>query len=116
MPWHIRIKSNRRDYLKYKESARALVINRLAYFNQEYKTTFNRISIRNQRTRWGSCTSKRNLNFNYKIALILPRLADYIIVHELCHLLEMNHSQKFWDQVARTMPDHVVLRRELNGK
>jgi len=83
------------------------------YFNAMYGLRCNRITIRNQKTRWGSCSRKGNLNFNYKIALLPQRLADYIIVHELCHLGEFNHSRKFWALVAQTMPDHVDLRKEL---
>ncbi|MFA5730367.1 MAG: M48 family metallopeptidase [Candidatus Paceibacterota bacterium] len=56
---------------------------------------------------------KGNLNFNYKIALLPERLADYIIVHELCHLKEVNHSQKFWNLVAKMMPDYLEIRNEL---
>lgn len=106
-------KKSKRDFAIHKEHARILAHARLAYFNETYKFNYNRISIRNQKSRWGSCSSKRNLNFNYKIALLPERLADYIIVHELCHLGEFNHSRKFWDLVAQTIPNHVELRKEL---
>lgn len=106
-------RGKRRDYLKYKEAARALVRARIKYFNQIYGFKVGRISIRNQRTRWGSCSKKGNLNFNYKIALIAPHLADYIIVHELCHLREFNHSKRFWALVARAVPDYLCARQEL---
>lgn len=102
------------DYLKYKDVAYKLVVNRVDHFNGAYKFKFNRINVKNQKTRWGSCSHKGNLNFNYKIALLPGRLADYIIVHELCHLKEFNHSKKFWSLVARAMPDYPQIRDELN--
>ncbi len=106
-------KKNRIEYLKYKEVARELVRKKVEEFAGVYGFKFGKISVRNQRTRWGSCSRKGNLNFNYKIALLPARLADYIVVHELCHLGEFNHSQKFWDLVAKTMPDYLALRAEL---
>lgn len=102
-----------KKYLKHKESARELVSRRLEYFNQHYKYKIGRIAIRNQKRRWGSCSSKGNLNFNYKIVLLQPHLADYIIVHELCHLGQFNHSQKFWDLVKETIEDYEKCASEL---
>ncbi len=100
-------------YKKYKEDARELVSRRLEYFNGMYDLSWNRISIRNQKTRWGSCSKKKNLNFHYKLALIPEPLADYVVVHELCHLKEFNHSKKFWELVALAIPDHQARRKEL---
>jgi predicted metal-dependent hydrolase len=100
-------------FLAHKEEARARAAERLAHFNSFYGFTYGRVSIRNQKTRWGSCSAKGNVNFNYKIALLEPRLADFIIVHELCHLKHMNHSRAFWDLVAETIPDYVARRNEL---
>ena len=104
---------SRAEYLGYKEAARTLVHERIAYLNQIYRFRFNRVSIKNQKTCWGSCSKKANLNFNYRIVLLPVHLADYVIVHELCHLAELNHSRKFWDLVARSMPDHASARAEL---
>lgn len=101
------------NYLKYKKDAEVLVKERLEYFNQFYNFKWGRVAIRNQKTRWGSCSKKGNLNFNYKIALLTPLQADYIIVHELCHLKEFNHSKKFWDLVAQTIPDYKEVRNSL---
>ena len=86
---------------------------RVEYFAGRHQFTFNRITIRSQETRWGSCSKKGNLNFNYRIALLPPRVADYIIVHELCHLKEFNHSWDFWKQVEDILPDYADTRREL---
>ena len=110
------LKNSKKDFEKYKEAARDLVLRRIAFFNKTYGFAFKKIAIRNQKTRWGSCSKTGTISFNYKIALLPSHLADYIIIHELCHVGEMNHSRKFWSLVARTMPDYVLLRKELNGK
>jgi len=110
-------RANRRgsnaQYLKYKEKTRILVENRISEFNKFYNYKINRIAIRNQRTRWGSCSKSGNLNFNYKLALIPEKLADYVIVHEICHLGEFNHSKSFWKLVEQTIPDYLERRNEL---
>jgi predicted metal-dependent hydrolase len=105
--------AKRGDYKKYKQQALALAEARVAYWNQRYGFVVNSIGVKNQKTRWGSCSRKGNLNFNYKIALLPQTLADYIIVHEICHLKEMNHSPKFWSLVERTFPNHKQLRKQL---
>jgi predicted metal-dependent hydrolase len=102
-----------KEYKKYKEQARAVVIRKIIEFNASYNFNFGRISIRNQKTRWGSCSKKGNLNFNYRLVFIPDALVDYIIVHELCHLGEFNHSKNFWNLVARTIPDHAQFRKQL---
>jgi hypothetical protein len=106
-------REKRLEYLKHKEKARQIALERLDYFNTYYGFKWNRVSIKNQKTRWGSCSRKGNLNFNYKIALLSEESADYIIVHELCHLKEMNHSRKFWDLVARTISNYLSIRKDL---
>src|SRR5690606_28006625 len=100
-------------YLTHKEAARAFIHERIAYWNAYYNFRFNRIAIRNQRTCWGSCSEYKNLNFSYKLLFIPEHLADYVIVHELCHLRELNHSKRFWDLVAHTQPEYETLREEL---
>lgn len=106
-------KISKQDYLRYKTTAKLLAHDRLAYFNTIYAFPYRRIAIRNQKTRWGSCSKMGNLNFNYRIALLPPHLSDYIIVHELCHVAELNHSRTFWDIVAKAIPNHAELRKEL---
>ncbi len=108
------------EYLKYKEIARMIVSRKLEKYNAIYSLQknetffkYNRVAIRDQSSRWGSCSSKGNLNFNYRLALLTERQSDYIIVHELCHLKEMNHSSKFWDLVEQSIPDYKAIRTEL---
>ena len=98
-------KSTKREYLKNKDTALELVKSSVEYFNQFYNFHYNKICIKNQKTRWGSCSSKKNLNFNYKIIFLPKELQDYLIVHELCHLKEFNHSKKFWDLVRLQIPN-----------
>ena len=107
--------STAKDLKVHQAAALALAAQRLAHFNSVYHYTFNRVSIRNQKTRWGSCSQTGNITFNYKIVFLPPHLVDYIVVHELCHLREMNHSKRFWDLVAQVLPNHRELRRELRG-
>lgn len=103
------------EYLRWKDRARALVHRRLLHFNAFYGFSWKRVTIRRQRTRWGSCSSDGCLSFNYKLALLPPPLADYVVVHELCHLKELNHSPRFWALVARTLPDHRERRKALRS-
>ncbi len=104
-----------KHYLENKERARELVLARLAVFNQHYNLHWNRVAIRNQRRCWGSCSSKKNLNFNYKIQFLPPHLQDYIIVHELCHLTVLNHGENFWKLVSEQMPDYKQYVSELRA-
>ncbi len=103
----------RAHYLTHKETARTLVHARIAHLNQYYQVPIRKVFIKNHRSRWGSCSSKGNLNFNYRVALLPQELVDYVVAHELCHLKEFNHSQKFWELVAQTVPAHKELRRQL---
>lgn len=96
-------------------SARQIIQDRLIHFNQFYEFEYKHISIRNQKTRWGSCSSRSNLNFNYRIALLPPELQDYLIVHELCHLKEFNHSKNFWNLVEQQIPHYKQLDKALKN-
>jgi len=109
------IPSGRRDYLKNKHRALLLVKAKVLQLNQIYNFSYNRVSVKNQKSRWGSCSKRGNLNFNYKIVYLPEALTDYLIVHELCHLKEMNHSKNFWLEVGRAIPDYKVRRRELRN-
>lgn len=84
-----------------------------AHYGPRHSINVGRIAIRNQRSRWGSCSKKGNLNFNYKLAFLPPEVRDYVIVHEICHIKEFNHGRGFWDLVAETVPEHRAMRRKL---
>lgn len=79
---------------------------RVAYFAKIVGVDYGRITIRNQKTRWGSCSSKGNLNFNCLLMLAPEEVIDYVVVHELCHRKEMNHSKRFWNEVEKVLPDY----------
>lgn len=86
--------------------AQQVIPGRVAYYAPQVGVTYGRITIRNQRTRWGSCSSKGNLNFNCLLMLMPPEVLDSVVVHELCHRLEMNHSERFYAQVYRVFPEY----------
>ncbi|MEO8637522.1 MAG: YgjP-like metallopeptidase domain-containing protein [Candidatus Taylorbacteria bacterium] len=109
-------KSSLSDYNWHKGTAGTLVQERLEFFNRAFydgRFAWKNVRVRNQKSRWGSCSKNGNLHFNYKIVFLPPNLADYLVVHELCHLLELNHSQKFWDLVVLACPDYKKLRKTL---
>ncbi len=100
-------------YIKHKEAGRAFIHSRLAIFNTHYRFVYKRVAIKNQRSCWGSCSEHGNLNFNYKLAFLPSHIADYVIVHELCHLAELNHSPRFWSLVSQKCPEYKNCRTEL---
>lgn len=108
-----RIGGGRRGYKKYREQARDFVNNKIENINKIHNFSFGRISIKNHKTRWGSCSQKRNLNFNYRIIFLPAQLAEYVIVHELCHLKEFNHSRRFWTLVEQFAPNYKEIKKEL---
>ena len=104
-----------KDYLENKDKAFVLVSKRVGFYNKIYGFSFNKIFIKNQKTRWGSCSRKQNLNFNYKIVFLPQEHQNYIIVHEICHLKEFNHSRKFWALVEKTFPNYLDIKKELRN-
>ncbi len=99
--------------LWYKKVARVYLKDRLDYFCKITGMTYNVIRIKEQKTRWGSCSKKGNLNFNWKLIMSPEWVIDYIIVHEVCHLRYLNHSGEFWDMVALYMPGYKKARKWL---
>lgn len=112
-PETILLRGSVEEYYAARVAARKLIEERLAYFQKFYAVSWKQVNIRNQKTRWGSCSRGGNLSFNYRLLFLPPHLSDYVIVHELCHLREFNHSPKFWSLVDLTFSDSRALRREL---
>ncbi len=96
------------EILYLANDAKRIIPPKVEYYASEMGIKYNRITIRNQRTRWGSCSNKRNLNFNCLLMLAPDDVVDYVIVHELCHIKEMNHSEKFWAEVENVLPDYKM--------
>ncbi|MGE5392504.1 MAG: M48 family metallopeptidase [Candidatus Saccharibacteria bacterium] len=101
------------DYERYRGQALRTVQELIARFAPVIGVKVAGVSIRRQKSRWGSCSRKGRLNFNYRIVFLPAEMAEYIAVHELCHLKEFNHSKRFWDLVASILPDHKRIRRTL---
>jgi predicted metal-dependent hydrolase len=104
---------SREHYLKYKEISRILCEEKCEFWAEKMGVSYNRISIKSLKTRWGSCSSKKNLNFSYKILFLTPKDQDYLIVHELSHLVHMNHSKDFWDLVCETLGSEEFRRYKM---
>lgn len=86
---------------------------RVEYFNEFYGFEYKNIFIKDTKSRWGSCSAAGNLNFNYRIFMLTQQQRDYIIIHELCHLQEMNHSEDFWNLVKKKSPEYKRIRGDL---
>ena len=99
-----------------REQARKLIAERVKHVAPIEGVTYGQIAIRTQHTRWGSCSSKGNLNFNCLLALVPPEVLDYVVVHELCHRKELNHSARFWNEVERILPDYKTRRSWLKER
>ena len=106
---------SRKLYAANREAARAIILERIQHLNQHYQLPIGRIAIRNQKSRWGSCSKKGNLNFNYKLVFLPPELRDYVIVHEICHIKEFNHGKGFWALVGETVPQWKEFRKRLRN-
>ena len=86
---------------------------RTAYFAEKIGVSYGRITLRQQKTRWGSCSANGNLNFNWLLILAPPEVLDYVVVHELCHRRQMNHSQAFWNEVSAVLPGYKEQKKWL---
>ena len=108
---------------RYRNAAKAHFTKRVEHFIKQTGGTYTRITIRDQKTRWGSRSSSGTLSFNYRLMYAPPRVLDYVVIHELCHITHMNHSKEFWDMLASIMPDYKVCKdwlkehgKELNAE
>lgn len=101
----------------YIKQAKVLIPKRVRFFAEQMGESFSNISIKNQKKRWGSCSSARNLNFNWRLIMAPQEVLDYVVVHELCHLRQMNHSKEFWNEVELVLPDYKMHKKwlEMNG-
>lgn len=106
------IKNNRNEYIRealtkwYRLYAARIYEDRTKYYAEKLKVSYNRITVKEQKTRWGSCSSKGNLNFNWRVIMAPIEIVDYLVVHELCHLIHMNHSKDFWALVESILSDY----------
>jgi predicted metal-dependent hydrolase len=101
------------EELLARKNARRLIGERVHFFATILNLQYKIVAIRDQKTRWGSCSRDQNLNFNFRLIFINPELLDYVVVHELCHLKELNHSPRFWSLVEQVLPDYRRRRLEL---
>jgi len=96
-----------------RKNARGTIAARVNYWASVMGLDYRRVAIKDQRTLWGSCSGRKNLNFNWRLAAAPPEVLDYVVIHELCHLREMNHSRNFWALVKERCPDYAARRRWL---
>lgn len=106
-------KLTREKVIALADEALKVIPERVEYFAKVIGVTYGKITVRNQKTRWGSCSSKGNLNFNCLLMLAPPEVLDYVVVHELCHRKQMNHSKAFWSEVEKVLPDYKEARKWL---
>lgn len=93
-----------------RSGAKAHFISRVAFYHTATGGNYTSVTVRDQKSRWGSCSSRGTLSFNYRLMFAPPRVLDYVVVHELCHLTHMNHSKDFWNMVERIMPDYKLYK------
>jgi predicted metal-dependent hydrolase len=108
-----RILGGLRPFHEVRQEALRFTTQEVAKINRNYGFTYTQVAVRNQKTRWGSCSTSGSLSFNYRIMYLPPHLAEYLIVHEVCHLKEPNHGERFWRLVERKAPDYKNHRKEL---
>ncbi len=103
------------EYVAMKETAREKITERVIWYTERYGFSYRGLSIRNQKSRFGSCSGSGHLSFNYRLIFLPPELLDYVVVHEVCHLRELNHSPRFWALVAETVPDFREKKHQLQA-
>ena len=98
---------------RYRDAATDYIPKRVAYYHEFTGGNYQKITIRDQKTRWGSCSANGTLSFSFRLMMAPPRVLDYVVVHELCHLTHMNHSKDFWNMVESILPDYKEHRKWL---
>jgi predicted metal-dependent hydrolase len=100
-----------------RKSAKEIFVSRAIHYSKVYGLDFENVTVKDQKSKWGSCSTKGNLNFNWKLIFGPKEVLDYVVIHEVCHLKEMNHSDRFWSLVAQQCPDYKAKRKflKLNG-
>lgn len=98
---------------RYRDAAKDYIPKRVEYYHTFTGGNYSKITIRDQKTRWGSCSATGTLSFNFRLMMAPPRVLDYVVVHELCHLTHMNHSKDFWNMVESILPDYKEHRKWL---
>lgn len=106
---------SREHFLIHKQQALDLMTERVEFWNQKYGFNYDEIRVKKLKSNWGSCSSRKVLTFNYKLIFLAPHVVDYIVVHELCHLREMNHSYRFWDLVELQIPNAKKLHGNIGA-
>lgn len=105
-------KNNREDIIRdliikfYRIEAQKVLTERTSYYSKIIGVTLNKITIKDQKTVWGSCSSKKNINYSYRLIMAPIHIIDYLVIHELCHLIHMNHSKEYWKAVESVLPDY----------
>lgn len=105
------LKSNKFKEILHKylfEQSRKFINSRVESYSKQHDFQYKRVAIKDTSSRWGSCSSEKNLNFNWRLSFAPLKVLDYVVVHELCHTVEMNHSSRFWDLVAKVMPEYKL--------
>lgn len=108
-----RIYRSEEEIKRLREQARIVLTEKTEYYKSIIGVEYRRLRIGDQKTRWGSCSSKATISYNWRLVLMPEKIMDYVVVHELCHLLEMNHSKVFWNHVSDVIPDYKVRRKWL---
>ncbi len=108
-----RIYRSEEEIKQLKQKARDLLTIKSEYYKKLLGVQYDRIRIGDQKTRWGSCSSRKTISYNWHLVLMPEEIMDYVVVHELCHLIEMNHSKRFWDKVGEILPDYQRRRKWL---
>jgi hypothetical protein len=118
----VKMKQVEKDYKRFskhsaeinKTEARKKLVNRLNELSEQYGFSYNKVAVRNQKTRWGSCSSKNNINLNMKLVRLPDEMIDYVLLHELVHTRIKNHSHAFWTELNKFVADARGMRKKMN--